>query len=70
MSAAVAIEFNQHTEVDPFCLVQMIQGDPQTYKLGGANQLQFKHKCTQADEKIALINGILDNLKLNESEVA
>jgi transcription-repair coupling factor (superfamily II helicase) len=64
------IEFNQHTEVDPFCLVQMIQGDPQTYKLGGANQLQFKHKCTQADEKIALINGILDNLKLNESEVA
>jgi transcription-repair coupling factor (superfamily II helicase) len=64
------IEFKQHTEVDPFCLVQLIQGDPQTYKLGGANQLQFKHNCAQADEKIVLINGILDNLKLNESKVA
>ena len=64
------IEFNQHTEVDPFCLVQMIQGDPQTYKLGGANQLQFKHNCAHPDEKMVLINGILDNLKLNESKVA
>jgi transcription-repair coupling factor (superfamily II helicase) len=64
------IEFNQHTEVDPFCLVQMIQGDPKTYKLGGANQLQFKHNCAHPDEKIVLINGILDNLKLNESKVA
>jgi hypothetical protein len=48
----------------------MIQGDPQTYKLGGANQLQFKHNCAHPDEKIVLINGILDNLKLNESKVA
>ena len=64
------IEFGKHTEVDPFCLVQMIQGDPQTYKLGGANQLQFKHSCAQPEEKITVINGILDNLKLIEAKVA
>ncbi|MEC8741325.1 MAG: hypothetical protein VXX37_07495, partial [Pseudomonadota bacterium] len=64
------IEFGRHTDVDPFCLVQMIQKDPQTFKLSSANQLQFSHSCVEPQEKIGFISDILDELTLTDRQVA
>ncbi len=64
------IEFTQQTSVDPLSLVQLIQEDPQTYKLGSANQLQFKHSCEQADQKLSFISTVLDKMKITDKEAA
>ena len=64
------IEFGQETAVDPLSLVQIIQNDPQTYKLGNANQLQFKHDCEQADDKLEFIAALLDKMKLTQQQAA
>ena len=64
------IEFGQHTDVDPFCLVQMVQKDPNTFKLSSANQLHFSHSYSEAQEKIGFIDAILDRLTLTDQQVA
>ena len=64
------IEFMAQTAIDPMSLVQMIQNDPQTYKLGGANTLQFTHNCEEADDKLDFISELLDNFTLMEQKAA
>jgi transcription-repair coupling factor (superfamily II helicase) len=64
------IEFKAHTPIDPMSLVEMIQNDPQTYKLGGANSLQFTHNCDEGTDKLDFISKLLDNFKLMETKAA
>ena len=64
------IEFSANTEVDPLSLVKLIQDDPMHFKLSGANQLQFSHQSTDADEKLAFINTLLDKFKTNAQQAA
>ena len=64
------IEFTPTTRVDPMSLVQLIQNDPQHYKLSGANQLQFSHGCEAADARLDFIDGLLDRMKLAEQAAA
>ncbi|MEX2469478.1 MAG: transcription-repair coupling factor [Pseudohongiellaceae bacterium] len=64
------IEFTPATRVDPMSLVQLIQNDPQHYKLGGANQLQFSHGCEAADARLDFIDRLLDDMKLVEQAAA
>ena len=64
------IEFKAQTPIDPMSLVEMIQNDPLTYKLGGANSLQFTHNCDEGADKLDFIRKLLDNFKLMESKAA
>ncbi len=64
------IEFGPQTRVDPGSIVQLIQAEPKSYKLGGANQLQFVHACSEAQEKLQFIDDLLDKLKLAEQKAA
>ena len=64
------IEFGPHTRVDPLSMVQMIQNEPQLYKLGSANQLQFVHNCEEADDKLDFIDELLDKFKIVQQKVA
>lgn len=64
------IEFKTQTPIDPISLVEMIQNDPQTYKLGGANSLQFTHNCDEGADKLDFISELLDNFKLVEPKAA
>jgi len=64
------IEFKTQTPIDPISLVEMIQNDPQTYKLGGANSLQFTHNCDEGADKLDFISELLDNFKLMDPKAA
>ena len=64
------IEFKKHTDVDPSCLVQMIQTDPQNFRLTSGNQLHFSHLCSEPEEKIRFIGAILDKLSLIDRQIA
>lgn len=62
------ISFKAQTPIDPLSLVQIIQEQPQTYKLSAANQLQFTHNCDDADDKLDFISELLDKFKLIEQK--
>ncbi len=64
------IEFNQQTLVDPMSLVNLIQNDPQTYKLGNANQLQFSHGCEDAEQRIEFIATLIDKMEISGQQAA
>jgi transcription-repair coupling factor (superfamily II helicase) len=64
------IDFKTQTPIDPMSLVEMIQNDPQTYKLAGANSLQFTHNCDEGADKLDFISELLDNFKLMEPKAA
>lgn len=64
------IEFGASTPVDPLSLVQLIQKAPATYKLSGANQLQFQHDSEKPQARLAFINTVLDEMKLSEEKAA
>ncbi len=69
-AASGRLEFNAETRVDPLSLVQLIQNDPAHYKLSGANQFHFKHDCEEAEDKLALVDELLDRMKLVEQAAA
>ncbi|MBT5743133.1 MAG: transcription-repair coupling factor [Gammaproteobacteria bacterium] len=64
------IDFSAKTSVDPLSIIQLIQDDPQSYKLGGASNLQFTHDCENPDEKLDFISELLDKLKLLNQKAA
>jgi transcription-repair coupling factor (superfamily II helicase) len=64
------IEFTKKTNVDPLSIVDLVQNDPTHYKLIDANQLNFSHDNSSADEKLNFITSILNKLKLIEQNIA
>lgn len=69
-SSSGRVEFSPQTRVDPLSIVQMVQNEPQLYKLGSANQLQFTHNCSDADDKLDFIGELLDKFKIAKQQVA
>ncbi|MDG2420462.1 MAG: transcription-repair coupling factor [Gammaproteobacteria bacterium] len=68
--SAGRIEFKKKTNVDPLSIVDLVQNDPTHYKLIDANQLNFSHDNSSADEKLNFITDILNKLKLIEQNTA
>lgn len=64
------IEFSPTTAVDPLSLIQLIQHDPMTFKLTGANQLHFIHDCEDHEDKLHFIDQLLSKMKLDTKKAA
>lgn len=56
------LEFDKDTRVDPFTLVQLMQREPQRYKLVGGTQLQVKTPLPTDDERFLAAEALLDTL--------
>lgn len=57
------IEFGSETHVEPLTLVKLIQSQPQTYKLDGANVLKFTVDMPEANDRIVNFNALIESLK-------
>ena len=65
------VEFTAHTKVDPLSIVEMVQENPQAYKLGSANQLLFTHGAqNDADEKLKFVTELLARFRLADKQAA
>ena len=53
------IEFSSNTSVDPMLIVQLVQKNPERYRLEGATKLKFELKATNTDTKLAEIDDLL-----------
>ncbi|MDL4861991.1 transcription-repair coupling factor [Halomonas elongata] len=54
--------FSGHTRVDPLILVELIQHDPQTYRLEGADTLRFTANLEDETSRFDFVERLLDSL--------
>ena len=64
------LEFAQHTGVDPLAIVQLVQRQPDRYQLRGATILRFTEKALAAEQRLALVEALLDRLAPEERTAA
>src|SRR5690606_12960874 len=50
------IEFASKTRVDPLTIVNLVQRQPQHYKLDGANKLKFVFEMDDNDSRLIKVN--------------
>ena len=56
------LEFSQATRVDPIKIVQLVQNQPNTYRLEGAAKLRFTHAMEEFEDRLEFVNKLLDDL--------
>ena len=58
------IEFNADTPVDPMCLIEMIQQQPRQFRFEGSTVFKFSLPMDTHEQRFAMLEGLLDQLKL------
>jgi len=61
------IEFSEQTQVEPLTIVQLVQSQPQTYQLAGANYLKFKQNMDNSEQRLNQVAQLLDLLTPGKS---
>ncbi|MCY7294221.1 transcription-repair coupling factor [Alteromonas sp. a30] len=61
--AGGVIEFSEQTKVDPGFLIRLLQSQPNIYKLDGPQKLKFKIPTENANERVKLINSMLEEFE-------
>ncbi|MAT93947.1 MAG: transcription-repair coupling factor [Halioglobus sp.] len=59
--AGGSIDFKETTPVDPLSLVQLVQSDPQSYRLAGATRLRFDKTLPDGAERRRFLHELLDS---------
>ena len=61
------IEFSEQTRVEPLTIVQLVQSQPETYQLVGANHLKFTQNMDNSEQRLNQIAQLLDLLTPGKS---
>ncbi len=56
------VEFSNETRVDPLSIVQLVQTQPQIYRLEGANHLKFRVDMETSETRIQTLTSLLERL--------
>lgn len=56
------MEFGPDTQVDPLTIVKMVQSQPQNYRLEGADKLKFMLESESYDERIQIVETLIEKL--------
>jgi len=64
------IEFDQETTIDPGSIVELVQSEPQRYKLATANQLIFDDKMGKIDTRFTKVERLLERLNKKRVNIA
>ncbi len=66
-AAGGRVEFESETQVDPLALIQLVQRQPQRYKLEGGSKLRYVDATTAHDERIAALERLFEALAAKPS---
>lgn len=61
--SSIRLEFTQNTTVDPLKLVQLVQQQPNKYRLDGATTLRCQIATQEADKRLRAVEELLQHLK-------
>jgi transcription-repair coupling factor (superfamily II helicase) len=65
-----SIDFKENTRVNPLTLVKMVQSEPKTFKLAGANRLRFTSDLEDHAARQRYLEQLLDNFAKDTTEDA
>ncbi|HLS98414.1 MAG: transcription-repair coupling factor [Porticoccaceae bacterium] len=57
------VEFGRETPVDPMTIVQLVQQQPNRYRLAGATEMKFTAPMESAEERLETVAALLDTLQ-------
>ena len=57
------LEFDSNTKVDPLAIVKLVQSQPQSYRLDGANHLKFIFDMEDAKSRLETITHVFNKLR-------
>jgi len=57
------IIFDKEPNIEPMTIIQMIQSEPRKYKLDGQDKLRFITDMPDADSRLMMLNGVLEQLQ-------
>ena len=57
------LHFTPNTCIDPLYVVRLVQNQSARFALAGADQLRFREESSLAEQRIAVVDGILDLLQ-------
>ncbi|MFT5332922.1 MAG: transcription-repair coupling factor (superfamily II helicase), partial [Halioglobus sp.] len=63
------IDFKDSTRVNPLSLVQLVQSEPQAYKLAGATRLRFESDLSEPTDREPFVENLLKKLASDITEV-
>jgi transcription-repair coupling factor (superfamily II helicase) len=61
--------FGKQTYVDPLALVRLVQNDSQTYRMQGAERLQFRLEMPGDDDRFTFVERLLQKLASKTSDI-
>jgi len=61
------IQFSTDTRIDPLTIVQLVQSEPQNYRLIGATGLRFEVDADTPDDKLKAVDQLLTRLAVKSS---
>ncbi|MGI9229829.1 MAG: transcription-repair coupling factor [Gammaproteobacteria bacterium] len=61
------IWFGEHTDVDPAAIISLVSSSPDRYKLDGADKLRILDQLQDAEERIQMINELIDSIALKDA---
>lgn len=67
-STGGVIEFGTQTKVDPGFIIGLIQSQPRIYKLEGSQKLKFKITTENAEERVKLVENMLNEFNKKQSK--
>ena len=65
-----SIDFKETTRVNPLSLVKLVQSDPHTYKLAGANRLRFEQSLPDLHARQHYLEQLLETFTIDARERA
>ncbi|HSS64311.1 MAG TPA: TRCF domain-containing protein, partial [Gammaproteobacteria bacterium] len=61
------IEFRDQAEVDPTCIVRLVQSRPSVFRLDGANKLRMSMPLPDEAQRLAALGELLDELRTRDA---
>lgn len=54
--------FGEHPEIEPMAIIQLIQGQPQIYKLDGPDKIRFFKTLETVEQRLAFVEELIERL--------
>ncbi|CAN5192321.1 transcription-repair coupling factor [soil metagenome] len=56
------VEFGANPDVDPACIIELVQNSPSTWRLDGAHRLRFSGRFDDPVDRLAAVEGVITQL--------
>lgn len=61
------VTFQSNPDIDPACVIRLIQDEPRTYKLDGPDKLRISRELPEVEDRIVILHDLLERLSIPQA---